>query len=122
MPKMPFEFVLEALLPVEPEVKQMFGCHAIYVGDQIITILRDRPSHTEDNGVWIATELEHHESLQHDFPSMRSISVFGPGTTTWQILPLDSDDFEESAVRMCELVLKGDNRIGRIPKKRRVKK
>ena len=122
MPKMPFEFVLEALLPAEPEVKQMFGCHAIYVGDQIITILRDRPSHTEDNGVWIATELEHHESLQHDFPSMRSISVFGPGTTTWQILPLDSDDFEESAVRMCELVLKGDNRIGRIPKKRRVKK
>lgn len=115
---MPFEFVLEALLPGEPRVKQMFGCHAIYIGERIITILRDRPDHTGDNGVWIATDLDHHQSLQEDFPSMRSISVLGPGTTKWQVLPLDSDDFEESAIKMCELVLDGDNRIGRIPQKK----
>ncbi len=121
MPKMLFEFVLEALLPAEPIVKQMFGCHAIYVGEKIVTILRDRPSHTEDNGVWMATELEHHESLKSDFPSMRSITVFGP-TSTWQVLPLEADDFEESANKMCSFILDGDPRIGRIPKKKRSRK
>ena len=122
MAKMPFDFVLEGLLPADPEVKQMFGCHAIYVGDKIMVILRDRSSHREDNGVWIATELEHHESLLKDFPSMRSISVFGPGATKWQILPVDSEDFEASAVKLCELVLEGDPRIGKIPTKRNKKK
>ena len=122
MAKMPFEFVLDVLLPLEPEVRQMFGCHAIYVGEKIITILRDRSSHQDDNGVWMATELEHHESLKKDFPSMRSIRVFGPGVTTWQVLPLDADDFEESVVRMCEMVLDGDTRIGRVPKKKRARK
>ena len=122
MSKMPFEFVLDALLPADPVVKQMFGCHAIYIGERIIAVLRNRPSHEEDNGVWIATEIDHHENLKLDFPSMRSISVFGPKVSNWQIIPLDSDDFEEAAVRMCEFVLEGDKRIGRIPKKKRARK
>ena len=119
---MPFEFVFEALLPAEPTVKQMFGCHAIYIGEAIITILRKRDSHPSDNGVWIATDQSHHESLLRDFPSMRSIEVFGSGVSNWQVLPVDSEDFEESAVKMCELVLDGDSRIGRIPKKKRTRK
>ena len=119
MSKMPFEFVLEALLPADPEVKQMFGCHAIYIGEKIVLVLRDRPDYVEDNGVWIATDLSHHQSLLEDFPAMRSITVFGPKVSNWQVLPVDADDFEESTVKMCELLLKGDQRIGRIPKKKK---
>ena len=115
-------FVLDALLPADPEVKQMFGCHAIYLGEQIVAILRKRTDHENDNGVWIATEITHHESLKRDFPSMRSISVFGTRVTNWQILPMDTEDFEESVMKMCEYVLGGDKRIGRTPKKKRTRR
>lgn len=43
--------------------------------------------------------------------------MFGPGPTGWQILPLDADDFEESVLKACQLVLKNDVRIGKVPKK-----
>jgi hypothetical protein len=46
---------------------------------------------------------------------MRSIKVLGKAVTGWQVLPADSDDFEESARRACELVLAHDPRIGKIP-------
>ena len=118
MLSIPFEFVLECLYSKSPVVKLMFGCHAVYIDEKIMFILRDREDVPEDNGVWIATTKDHHESLKKDFPSMRSISVFGSGVTGWQILPVTSDGFEESVVKACELVLKGDIRIGKIPKPR----
>ncbi|MCU1312877.1 MAG: hypothetical protein JWM54_634, partial [Acidobacteriaceae bacterium] len=37
-------------------------------------------------------------------------------TTGWQILPADAPDFESAALRACELVLRSDPRIGKIPK------
>jgi hypothetical protein len=44
---------------------------------------------------------------------MRSIQVFGKEVTGWQVLPADAKDFEEAALRACELVLAGDPRIGK---------
>ena len=78
-------------------------------------ILRDKNSKTEDNGVWLATTEEHHESLRCEFPHMRSIGVLGKKVTGWQILPADAPDFEETALHACELILGGDPRIGKIP-------
>ena len=97
----------------------MFGCLAVYVGRKIVLILRDRPTARNDNGVWLATTVEHHESLRREFPSMRSIQVFRKPITNWQNLPSDSPDFEESALRACELILAGDPRIGKIPARKR---
>jgi hypothetical protein len=68
-----------------------------------------------DNGVWLATTSEHHESLRRDFPQMRSIQVLGSGVTGWQVLPADEEDFEAAALRACELVLARDPRIGKVP-------
>jgi hypothetical protein len=93
----------------------MFGCLAIYVKDKIVLILRDKPTNTADNGVWLATTQEHHQSLRHEFPNMRSIQVLGKPVTGWQVLPVDAPDFESTALRACELVLAGDPRIGKIP-------
>ncbi len=100
----------------------MFGCLAIYVGDKIVLILRDKQDDTTDNGVWLATTVEHHASLQRDFPNMRSIKVFGKDVTGWQVLPADAPDFEETAMRACELVAAKDPRIGKVPGNRRAKK
>ena len=116
----PFDFVLEQLFSVDPRVKPMFGCHAIYVGPKIVMILRDKKgSHEDDNGIWISTKTEHHASLKKIFPAMRSINVLGNGATNWQIIPADTDDFEESAIKICDLILKNDPRIGNIPKARK---
>jgi hypothetical protein len=115
----PHEFVLEALSPISPRTNPMFGCLAVYVGEKIVLILRDKKDKTTDNGVWLATTEEHHESLRAELPNMRSIAVFGKKVTGWQVLPADAADFEEAAMRACELILAGDSRIGKIPKERK---
>jgi hypothetical protein len=114
-----YDFVLDAIAALSPYTKPMFGCTAIYVEDKIVVILRDKPNHPADNGVWLATTEEHHASLRREFPNMRSIGVLGKPITGWQILPADAPDFEQSALRACELVLARDPRIGKIPGARR---
>jgi hypothetical protein len=111
----PHEFVLDAIASLSPRTRPMFGCLAVYVREKIVLILRDKPNHTDDNGVWLATTKEHHQSLLRDFPNMRSIKVLGKKVTGWQLLPADSNDFEETALRACELVITGDLRIGKVP-------
>jgi hypothetical protein len=111
----PHEFVLEAISSLSPVTRPMFGCLAVYVGEKIVFVLRDKSEPTADNGVWLATTEDHHESLRHDFPNMRSIEVLGKKVTGWQVLPAGAKDFEETALRACELVLAGDQRIGKVP-------
>jgi hypothetical protein len=116
--EIPFEFVIEELDRLHPIVKPMFGCHAVYVGSRIVFILRKRKDSIEDNGVWIATTSEHHESLRNEFPTMKSLTIFGPGPSGWQVLRESDSDFERLVYRACELVKARDPRIGKIPKPR----
>jgi hypothetical protein len=120
MKRVPFEFVIEALTALSPRVTRFFSGFAVYIGPKIVLILHDRPQTPADNGVWLATTAAHHESLSREFPSMRSIALFGTPVTSWQILPADAPAFEESAMRACELIAARDPRIGKIPKKARV--
>jgi hypothetical protein len=96
----------------------MFGCLAVYVEDKIVLILRDKRAAPADNGVWLATTAEHHESLRREFPQMRSIRVLGGKPTQWQLLPADDPDFETAALRACKLIRARDPRIGKVPKAR----
>ena len=114
----PHEFVLDALATLSPMTRPMFGCLAVYVEDKIVLILRDKQHSPADNGVWLATMIEHHASLQREFPRMRSIQLFEKDPTNWQVLPTDAPDFEEAALRACELILARDPRIGKVPKSR----
>jgi hypothetical protein len=118
----PHEFVLDAIADLSPRTNPMFGCIAVYVQEKIVLVLRDKPGQDADNGVWLATTEDHHESLRTDFPSMRSIKVFGKPVTGWQVLPADADDFEGAALHACELVLAGDPRIGKVPGAKRAPK
>ncbi len=117
----PYPFVFDELEGLALETKLMFGCLAIYVGNKIVLIQRLRQAPPEDDGIWLATTQEHHESLRKIFPEMRSIKLFGPGETGWQVLPQNALSFERDVVKACALVRAGDSRIGKIPKSRRPK-
>lgn len=117
----PFSFVFDYLYPKELVVKPMFGCYALYDAGKIVLILRKKQEHRGDNGLWVATDREYHHSLRKELPSMRSIRLLGKGPMNWQVIPESAKDFESSVIRACELVVKGDSRIGRVPK-RKVKK
>ena len=119
----PYNFVLDHLTGSAIRVRSLFGSYSIYDGEKIVLVLRNKTDYVADNGVWVATTKEHHQSLKEDFPSMRSISMFTDGVSEsgWQLLPADSDDFESSVLNVCELISKGDQRIGKIPKPRKKK-
>lgn len=114
----PFDFVLEQLYPENVEIRPMFGCFALYVRNKIVLILRQKKAAVSDNGVWLATEKEHHQSLKTIFPSMRPIKVFG-GNGNWQNLPADANDFEEMVILACEMIRHRDERIGKETKQRK---
>ena len=114
----PFEFVLERLDRLRPILKPMFGCHAVYIGEKIMIILRKKTDGRDDNGIWLATDREHHTSLRKEFPSLRRIRILGENSE-WQVLPFDSDDFEENAMKLCDVILHNDPRIGKIPRARK---
>jgi hypothetical protein len=116
----PHEFVLDSIAMLSPRTRPMFGCLAVYVEDKIVMVLRDKVlrdkgEKTADNGVWLATTQEHHESLRREFPNMRSIRVLGKKVTGWQVLPVDAPDFEAAALHACELIVARDPRIGKVP-------
>jgi hypothetical protein len=121
MKKIPFEFVIENLFSMKPVIRPMFGCHAVYVGEKIMLILRSRIDHADDNGVWVATSHDHHESLKKEFPNMRSVNLLNNGKreTAWRLIPAEADDFEMHVNNICELISKRDPRIGKIPNRKR---
>lgn len=114
----PHAFVVETLAPLSPRTNPMFGCVAVYIREKIVLILRDKAGGSPDDGVWLATTEEHHESLRREFPNMRSIRLLGKDVTGWQVLPASAPDFEEAALRACELIAARDPRIGKIPKRK----
>ncbi len=79
----PHQFVLEALMPLEPEVRPMFSGFAVYVGDKIMLMLRDSLKSPADNGVWLvfseSAKLDEASILQ-DFPSLRTIELLAGKT------------------------------------------
>jgi hypothetical protein len=120
----PFPFVVEALAPLNPEVRPMFGCHSVYVGDKAVFMLRDKPASPADNGLWIIFEdgfdaSSAPEALRHQFPSLRPIRLLEGKIKHWLVLPSDAPDFESSALHACDLALASDPRLGRVPASRK---
>ena len=74
--KIAFNFVIEQLYSRHPQVKPMFGAHGVYADNKIICILREKDSYLDDNGIWIASHSEHHESLKKLIPILRKIQMF----------------------------------------------
>lgn len=118
----PHEFVLEALTPLKPEVRRMFSGFAVYVGERIVFMLRDHEKSPQDNGVWLVLgegSDPDDPGLHREFPSLRRIELLRSKIGHWLLIPSDSPTFETEALHACDLVLRRDPRIGRVPKSRR---
>lgn len=120
--KAPHAFVVDALMPLSPEVRRMFSGFAVYLGDRIVCMLRDHVKSPRDNGVWIVLSESTNPTdpgLRREFPSIRAIELLGNKIGHWLLIPSDSPGFETDALHACDLLLRHDPRLGRIPKSRR---
>jgi hypothetical protein len=112
--QVPFQFVIEELGSLRPTVKSLFGATHLYLNDKLLFALRDSAKHPGTNGVWVYTTSEHLDSLAREFPGLPRRQLWRSGKNCWVVLATRLEDFEEHAYRACELVLKGDQRIGRL--------
>lgn len=120
--KPPYPFVLEALEPLNPEVRRMFSGFAVYVENRIVMMLRDHVKSVKDNGVWLVLAEDtdpKDKKLRREFPSLRSIELLGGKINHWLLIPADGEGFETEALHACDLLLRRDVRIGRVPESRR---
>jgi hypothetical protein len=119
--QVPFPFVLEELGSLRPTVKRMFGFTYIYLDHKLLFSLRDGVKRSGTNGIWIYTTAEHVDSLAREFPQLPKRQLWRSGKNCWVVLASRLEDFEEYAFKACELVLKGDQRIGRVTRARQVR-
>ena len=120
--KAPHAFAVDALMPLNPEVRRMFSGFAVYLGDRIVCMLRDHPESPQENGIWLVlsdTTDPKDPDLRREFPSLRSIELLRNKIGHWLLIPSDNPSFEAEALHACDLLLHHDPRFGRIPKSRK---
>lgn len=115
-------FILETLqdsrIANQIRVNPMFGCHAIYVGEKIVLMTRQREASPRDNGMWVIVNPDHNAQVRAEFPALRPIELFESGkegTPSWLCLPEDSENFESDALAIVEHVIRRDERFGKVP-------
>ena len=115
----PYQFVLDELTPIRPSVRRVFGFAYVYLEERLLLALRESAKQPRHNGVWLYTEAEHVESLRREFPLLprRCFWKSRKSGSGWVIIAADFEDFEEYAFKACELILKGDRRIGRVSRR-----
>lgn len=110
----PFPFILEELAEIRPIIKRMFGFTYVYIDERLLFSLRNNLKRPGTNGMWLYTTTEHLESLAREFPELPKRNLWRSGKNGWVILASKLEGFEEHAFKACELILKGDCRIGRV--------
>ena len=118
----PFEFIIDELGDWVTAIKPMFGAYGLYHDDKILMILRKKEKFDNDTGIWLAIPDGSHDSIKKTLPELRDLEMFGTSPTAWQVVGEEVENFEEVALKICDLILKNDKRIGRIPKKNLKKK
>lgn len=111
---LPFPFIIDELESLRPTVRGVFGFTHVYLEDKLLFSLRDADTRTSSNGMWLYTTTEHADSLANEFPDLPRRQIWRSGKKAWVILASRLGDFEENALRACELILSGDRRIGRV--------
>jgi len=93
-------------LTIGKEIAHDFACHYY---PNVLEAMRTR---------WISPQFIATNRID-SAPAYEEVKVLGKKVTGWQVLPADAADFEEAALRACELVLANDSRIGKVPGARR---
>jgi hypothetical protein len=120
--KLPHVFIVDALAPLNPEVRRMFSGFAVYVSDRLLCMLRENVKSPRDNGIWLVLSEDTNPAdpgLRREFPSIRSIDLLHGKIRHWLVIPSDGPGFEREALHACDLLLRHDLRFGRIPQSRR---
>ena len=112
--QVPFPFVLEELVALRPTIRSLFGSTHVYLDDKLLLSLRNSIKHPGTNGIWVYTTAEDLDSLAKEFPELPRRQLWRSGDKGWVVLASRLENFEEYAFKACELVLKGDQRIGRV--------
>ncbi len=112
--KVPFPFVLDELISLRLTIKSLFGSTNVYLDDKLLFSLRNSVKHPGTNGIWVYTSAEHLDSLSRESPGLPRRQLWRSGKNGWVVLASRLEDFEEYAFKACELVLKGDQRVGRV--------
>ena len=116
--KIPFDFILDYLIPKKVIIKPMFGCFGLYSNNKIYFFLRDRKDKKELNGVWMAVATpDDYNSLAKELPSInQELVIDEKSNNRWLLLSTLDDKFESLVIKACELVLNNDKRIGKFTK------
>jgi hypothetical protein len=120
--QVPFPFVIEELASLRPTIKTLFGSTNVYLDDKLLFSLRNSVNYPGTNGIWVYTTSEHIDSLAREFPGLPRRQLWRSGSNGWVVLASRLEDFEEYAFKACELVLKGDQRIGRVTRGRPIQR
>lgn len=96
----------------------MFGFTYVYLDDKLLFSLRDSLKRPGSNGMWLYTTAEHLESLGSEFPQLSKRYLWRSGKNAWVILASKLEGFEEYAFKACDLILRGDQRIGKVSRGR----
>ena len=107
-------FVVDELSSLRPTLKRMFGSTYVYLDQKLLLSIRDTAKQPRFNGVWLYTDAEYIDSLRKEFPQLPKRCFWKSGKNGWVILASELEDFEEYAFRACELILRGDRRVGRV--------
>lgn len=112
--KTPFPFVLEELAALRLRLKTVFGFTHVYLDDMLLFSLRESGKRPAINGIWVYTTIENLDNLAREFPELPKRQLWRSGKNGWLVLASRIAGFEEHAFKLCELILKGDRRIGRV--------
>lgn len=110
--------MIDELASIRPTIKHAFGFTYVYLDDRLLCGLRDSKKQSGSNGIWLFTTVEYSESLILEFPQLSRRYLWRSGKNAWIILPSRLGEFEEYALKACELILDGDRRIGRLSRGR----
>lgn len=67
--------------------------------------------------MWLYTTSEHADSLAAEFSDLPRRQIWRSGKKAWIVLATRLGNFEEQAFKACELILRGDQRIGRVSRR-----
>ncbi len=114
---MPFEFLLD-YLPARVIVLPAIGMFLLYAHGKNVLIFRKTAKNPQHNGIWISTKKAYHASLRSEIPAITDFDFEDHGTESdWLLLSDAHEDFETAAIRLCELVTRKDQRIGKVTPK-----
>ena len=119
--KVPFSFVLDELDSLAVVLKPMFGSVMVYLNEKMVLFLCERDEKPFQKGIWVATTPEHFESLAGELSLPLNEQPSKMGNSSWLPIPAEAAEFERQVLRVCELILNGDPRVGHLPKPKSLK-